>query len=75
MSLTAKGKRLWHASQVALGQLDKEISDLRGDEPGNLSIGLLTYFSSRWLSPWSAVGTVRTAGPDKKDCQGAGIFA
>ncbi len=51
ISLTPKGKRLWHASQVASGQLDKEISDLRGDEPGNLSTGLPTYFASRRPSP------------------------
>lgn len=51
ISLTSKGKKLWHASQVALGQLDKEISELREEGPGRIAIGMPTYFSSRWLSP------------------------
>lgn len=52
VSLTRRGERLWHASQVALGQLDKEISDLQSDgSPGQIAVAMLTYFFSRWLSP------------------------
>lgn len=51
ISLTKKGERLWHASQSALSQLDREISELRGEGPGSVSIGMQTYVLSRWLSP------------------------
>ena len=52
ISLTSRGEHLWHASQVALGQLDKEISDLQSDgAPGQIAVAMLTYFFSRWLSP------------------------
>lgn len=49
--LTDKGKKLWHTSQVALTQLDKEIESLRGDDSSQITIATLTYFFSRWLSP------------------------
>ncbi len=51
IALTDKGERLWHASRVAFGDLDREISELRDDEPGGITIGMATYFASRWLSP------------------------
>ena len=51
ISLTEKGKRLWHASQVAFRDLDREIAGLREEAPGRITIGLSTYFASRWLSP------------------------
>mgnify|MGYP001447240050 CR=1 FL=1 len=51
LQLTDAGLRLWHASHNALTQIDREIDDLRGTKLGSLSIGALTYFSSRWLSP------------------------
>lgn len=51
VSLTSKGRRLWHASQTGFAQLDKEISELRDEGHGRVSIGMQTYFSSRWLSP------------------------
>lgn len=51
LRLTEAGRRLWHVSQSALGQIDREISDLRGAAPDAVTIGALTYFSSRWLSP------------------------
>jgi LysR family glycine cleavage system transcriptional activator len=38
-------------SQTALNQIDHEIEDLRGTASGAVTIGVLTYFSSRWLSP------------------------
>ena len=49
--LTEAGRRLWHVSQTALGQIDREIADLRGASSDTVVIGALTYFSSRWLSP------------------------
>jgi len=51
IALTEKGKRLWHASQVAFRDLDREIAGLREEAPGRITIGLSTYFASRWLSP------------------------
>ncbi|WP_282609215.1 LysR substrate-binding domain-containing protein [Pelagibius sp. Alg239-R121] len=49
--LTEKGKRLWHVSQVAFHDLEREIAGLREDTPGRITIGLSSYFASRWLSP------------------------
>jgi len=51
LELTEEGRRLWHVSQTALSQIDREIEDLRGTTSGTVTIGALTYFSSRWLSP------------------------
>ncbi|MEP0942001.1 MAG: LysR substrate-binding domain-containing protein [Rhizobiaceae bacterium] len=51
LDLTEEGRRLWHVSQTALSQIDREIEDLRGTASGAVAIGALTYFSSRWLSP------------------------
>ena len=51
LELTEEGRRLWHVSQTALSQIDREIEDLRGTASSALTIGALTYFSSRWLSP------------------------
>ena len=51
LGLTEEGRRLWHVSQTALSQIDREIEDLRGTVSGAVTVGALTYFSSRWLSP------------------------
>lgn len=51
LALTEKGKRLWHSSQVAFRDLEREIAALREESPGRITIGLSTYFASRWLSP------------------------
>ena len=51
LELTEEGRRLWHVSQTAMSQIDREIEDLRGTASGAVTIGALTYFSSRWLSP------------------------
>ena len=51
LKLTEEGRRLWHVSQTALSQIDREIEDLRGTASGAVTVGALTYFSSRWLSP------------------------
>ena len=49
--LTHEGRRLWHTSQNALGQIDQEINNLKSTTTHSITIGALTYFSSRWLSP------------------------
>ena len=49
--LTDAGRRLWHVSQNALGQIDREITNLKSLPADSITIGALTYFSSRWLSP------------------------
>jgi len=51
IALTEKGKKLWHASQMAFHDLDREIAGLREEDPGRITIGMSTYFASRWLSP------------------------
>lgn len=50
LSLTAEGQRLWHVSETALMQIDREIAELRGGSADAVAVGALTYFSSRWLS-------------------------
>lgn len=49
--LTDAGRRLWHVSQNALGQIDREITNLKSSSTHSVTVGALTYFSSRWLSP------------------------
>lgn len=49
--LTEKGKKLWHASQAAFRDLDREIAGLQEEGPERITIGMSTYFASRWLSP------------------------
>lgn len=51
IALTEKGKRLWHASQVAFRDLEQEITGLREAAAERITIGMSTYFASRWLSP------------------------
>jgi LysR family glycine cleavage system transcriptional activator len=50
LRLTARGEKLWRSSQLALGQLDRDIRELQREEPDRITIGALTYFFSRWLS-------------------------
>ena len=45
LELTEEGRRLWHVSQTALRQIDREIDDLRGPASGAVTVGALTYFS------------------------------
>lgn len=49
--LTEKGERLWRASQAAFSDLEREIALLRETDRARVTIGLSTYFASRWLSP------------------------
>lgn len=51
IALTEKGEALWHASQAAFHGLDRAIAGLRAEDPARITIGMATYFASRWLSP------------------------
>lgn len=51
VSLTPKGRRLWHVSQASFQQLEQEINRLKGVDDLGITIGMSTYFASRWLSP------------------------
>lgn len=51
ISLTPKGLELLDATQSAFGGLEKKIEDLRRSRSRTLTIGVTTYFASRWLSP------------------------
>jgi len=51
IALTEKGKRLWHSSALAFRDLEQEIAGLREAGPGRITVGMSTYFASRWLSP------------------------
>lgn len=49
--LTEKGHKLWHVSQSGFDEIERQISMLQEEEPGYITIGMSTYFASRWLSP------------------------
>ena len=49
--LTDQGEKLWHASRTAIQKLDSEISEIRQTHSNTITIGMSTYFASRWLSP------------------------
>jgi len=51
IALTVKGEKLWQVSQAAFRDLDREIAELRDEGRGRITIGMATYFASRWLSP------------------------
>jgi LysR family glycine cleavage system transcriptional activator/LysR family transcriptional regulator of beta-lactamase len=51
IALTDRGKKLWHTSQVAFHDLRREINALQGQAENRITIGMSTYFASRWLSP------------------------
>ena len=51
ITLTEKGKTLWHSSQTAFNELEREIVRLREEDSTRITIGMATYFASRWLSP------------------------
>ena len=51
LALTEKGRRLWYVSEVAFRDLEREISALREAMPDRITVGMSTYFASRWLSP------------------------
>lgn len=50
IALTDKGKKLWQASQAAFQDMEREIASLRDENPAHITVGMSTYFASRWLS-------------------------
>ncbi len=50
LHITPKGEKLMHSAQLAFGQLDRDIRQLKETTPDMITIGALTYFFSRWLS-------------------------
>ena len=51
LTLTSAGRNLWHVSQSSLNQIDNKVEQLRGKISNTVTIGVLTLFASRWLSP------------------------
>jgi DNA-binding transcriptional LysR family regulator len=51
LSLTRQGLRLWHISEAALEKIEREISEMKASSNENITVGMTTYFASRWLSP------------------------
>ena len=50
LHISLKGEKLMHSAQLAFGQLDRGIRELKETAPEMITIGALTYFFSRWLS-------------------------
>ena len=51
IALTEKGKALWHVSQASFTELERQIGRLREEDTARITVGMATYFASRWLSP------------------------
>ncbi|WP_343079268.1 LysR substrate-binding domain-containing protein [Ostreiculturibacter nitratireducens] len=51
ISLTPKGQELWMTLGVAFDTVEARIADLREAPERPITIGVTTYFASRWLSP------------------------
>lgn len=49
--LTNKGRELLAQARVAFDRLESGIENLRQEVHSNITIGMTTYFASRWLSP------------------------
>jgi LysR family glycine cleavage system transcriptional activator/LysR family transcriptional regulator of beta-lactamase len=49
--LTPKGQELLLSVQAAFGDIENKINTLRKRDAQTLTIGVSTYFASRWLSP------------------------
>jgi len=51
IELTEQGRLLLMASRQAYGELEKAITNIRKTDSQDITIGMSTYFASRWLSP------------------------
>ena len=51
ITLSVKGHELFEVAQQSFHQLDNAINKISGDLGQSLTIGVTTYFASRWLSP------------------------
>lgn len=50
MQLTQKGLEMLHVARSAFDSMDRQIAALRQDRERSLTLGVSTYFASRWLS-------------------------
>ncbi len=50
LHIPPKGEKRMHSAQLAFGQLDRDIRQLKETTADMITIGALTYFFSRWLS-------------------------
>ncbi|MEP2029674.1 MAG: LysR substrate-binding domain-containing protein [Paracoccaceae bacterium] len=50
MQLTQKGQELFHVARSAFDSVDRQIAALRQNRERSLTLGVSTYFASRWLS-------------------------
>jgi len=51
IELTEQGRLLLTASRLAYADLEKAINNIRKSDSQDITIGMSTYFASRWLSP------------------------
>ena len=51
IQLTVSGHRLLSACDLAFDSVEREIAYLRRQQQSSITIGMATYFASRWLSP------------------------
>ncbi len=51
ITLTDSGRELLHTANLAFEQIEQKVSRLAGEISPPLTIGVTTYFASRWLSP------------------------
>lgn len=51
LALTENGRQLWQSAQAAFREVEQRIDQLRAPAPGRITVGMSTYFASRWLSP------------------------
>ena len=51
VELTTKGKKLWQSAHKNFTELETEITQLKQLKEQRITIGMSTYFASRWLMP------------------------
>ncbi len=51
IELTPNGRRLLRAAELGFDSIEQEIGHLRRVDHRSITIGMATYFASRWLSP------------------------
>ena len=51
IELTPNGRRLLRVAELAFESVEREVGHLRRRDQDSLTIGMATYFASRWLSP------------------------
>ncbi len=51
IELTMNGHKLLRVATLAFESVEQEVGRLRGRDQQSLTIGMATYFASRWLSP------------------------